>query len=68
MVNLYVVGNGKLILGLEFSRKLGLISMHCTAEKSTNFTKAQQANHAKVQKTHPLLSRSDRQFPKQNTH
>ena len=59
VVNFYVVGKGKPILGLESSRKLGLITMLCAVEKSTNFGKAQPANHAKAQTTHSLLSRSD---------
>ena len=61
VINFYVVGEGKLILGLEFSRKLGLISVYCGVEESTNFGKAQPANHAKAQTTHPLPSRSDSQ-------
>ena len=59
VVNFYVVGKSKAILGLESSRKHGLIYMQCTVEKSTNFGKAQPANHAKAQTTHPLPSRSD---------
>ena len=55
VVNFYVIGKGKLILGLEGSRNLCLISMHCPVEKSTNFDKVQPANHAKAQTTHPLL-------------
>ena len=42
--------------------------MPCTVEKSTNFGKAQPANHAKAQTTHSLLSRSNSWLPKQNTH
>ena len=64
----YVVGKGKLILGLESSKKLYHISVHCPVEKSTIFGKAQSANNAKAQTTHPLLSTSDSQLPKQNTH
>ena len=68
VVNFYVVGKGKLILGLVSSRKCGHIFMHSTIEKSENFHRAQPANHAKAQTTHPLLSRSDSWLPKQNMH
>ena len=68
VVNFYVVGKGKLILGLESSRKLGLISVHCSVEKSTNFGEAQPANHAKALTTHPVFGMSDSLLPKQNAH
>ena len=48
VVNVYVVEKGKLILGLESSRNLGLICVHCAVEKSTNFGKVQPTNHAKA--------------------
>ena len=54
VVNFYVAGKGKLILSLECSRKIGLISVYCAVEKSTNFGKAQPVNHANAQTT--LLS------------